>query len=158
MIDIEKISRYPRDYASDEELWASYEKGVIRSYEDFIRKGHSWCWCLVGNIAEEHEFGEAHEILRGTKQFSPGAKVYMAPVQWGDGYEKTVVIGLPRHGGNFIEIVTRTKYITNIRMKKVFRPAVLRRMCTSPYEWWSDQDCDRDRIIGYLERLAPEEA
>jgi len=65
---------------------------------------------------------------------------------------------MPRHGGKYIEIVTRSKYVTNFRMKKVFRPAVLERMCASPYEWWSDRDSDRDRIITYLERFAPEEA
>ncbi len=42
-----------------------------------------WRWCLVGNIIGAHEHGENKEIRIGTKQFQPGAKVYMAPSNWG---------------------------------------------------------------------------
>lgn len=52
-----------------------------------------WVWALVCNAVEEHEFGEEHEIKRWTKHFFPGAKTYVAPPQWGDGFENVVVIG-----------------------------------------------------------------
>jgi hypothetical protein len=32
-------------------------------------------WCLVGNVVEKHPFGDAEEILGGSKQFTPGTKV-----------------------------------------------------------------------------------
>src|SRR5690349_24575027 len=49
-------------------------------------------WCLVGNIVDQHYFGEEKQIKIGTKQFSPGTKVYCFPPQWGDGYEKIKVV------------------------------------------------------------------
>ena len=61
-----------------------------------LDKDKKWRWCLVGNIVKDHAYGESKEILIGTKHFQPGAKVYMAPANWGDGYEKIVVIGCPR--------------------------------------------------------------
>lgn len=41
-----------------------------------------WQWCLVGNIVGEHEHGEAHELRYGTKQFRPGAKVFVNLVRY----------------------------------------------------------------------------
>jgi hypothetical protein len=38
-------------------------------------------WCLVGNIVEEHRFGESKELRRGSKHFTPGTKVYCLPPQ-----------------------------------------------------------------------------
>lgn len=46
-----------------------------------------WQWCLVGNIVGEHEHGEAHEFKCGTKQFRPGAKVFVNLVYGGMGDE-----------------------------------------------------------------------
>ena len=90
-----------------------YQFEAFHSYEEYIYQGHTWCWCLVGNITEKHEYGEEHEIKYGTKHFSRGTKVYLAPAQWGDGYENIVVIGMPRHQKKFIEVITRSKYIEN---------------------------------------------
>lgn len=131
---------------------------VYSSLEEYTARGHNWCWCLVGNIVKEHEYGEEHEIRYGTKQFSYRTKVYLAPIQWGDGYENVIVIGLPRHGYKIIEIVTKSKYIENFRMQKVYKPAILKRMCLSKYRWWGDTESDRRDIIEYLETRAPDEA
>lgn len=114
-----------------------------------------WRWCLVGNIVESHEYGEDHEIKIGTKQFMPGAKIYLAPVQWGDGYENVIVIGKPRHRRGMIEIVMRRKYITNYRLQKVFQPAVLERIEKSKYLWWGEPVKDREEIIEVLNWLNP---
>lgn len=62
---------------------------------------------------QEHEYGEKREIKYGTKHFSCGTKVYLAPGQRGDGYENIVVIGLPRYGDKYIEVVMRCAYIEN---------------------------------------------
>jgi len=120
------------------------------SYDEYSDDGHNWCWCLVGNIVSEHEYGEEHELKHGTKHFSRGTKVYLAPVQWGDGYEKIIVIGLSRYKRNYIEVITRFDYVENIRIQKVYKPAVLERMCSSSYRWWNDTEEDRVDIIGYL--------
>lgn len=155
MIEINFISKNAADYVSLDDFKEKYNSAVAKSYEDYLNSGHSWCWCLVGNIVEQHEYGEQHEIKCGTKQFSPGAKVYLAPTQWGDGYEKIVVIGLPRHGGKYIEIITSSKYIENLRIQKVFKPAVLKRMCSSKWRWWGDTDNDRCIIEHYIEFSRP---
>ena len=84
--------------------------------------------------------------------------MYLAPAQWGDGYENIVVIGLSRYKKKYIEVITRSAYIENLRMKKIYSPVILKRMCTSQYRWWGDTDADRDSIIEYLENRNPEEA
>lgn len=117
-----------------------------------------WCWCLVGNIVEKHEFGEAHEIRYGTKHFSPGAKVFINLIYGGFGHDKIQVIGIPRHKRNYIEIVIPRAYVENFRIQKVFKPAVLKRMNNSKWTWWGKTDADRDEIIKVLEWLNPQEA
>lgn len=158
MIEIMEISHSAEDYISLNEFYEKYKTIIAESYEVFIEQGHSWCWCLVGNIVKEHEYGEEHEIKYGTKHFSRGTKVFLAPVQWGDGYEYIVVIGMPRYGNKYIEVITRSKYIENYRMKKVYKPAILKRMCISQYRWWGDTEKDRKEIMEYLETRAPKEA
>src|SRR5688500_15445031 len=84
-------------------------------------------WCLVGNVVDEHEFGETKEVRRGSKHFTPGTKVYCLPPQW-DGHEKTVVVGLARGSRRWITVVMPTFLITGWRAKVVYKPAVLRRL------------------------------
>ncbi len=158
MIEIFEISKIAEDYESADDFHDKYQTALAKSYDEYINNGHSWCWCLVGNIVESHEFGEEHEIRYGTKQFSHGTKVYLAPAQWGDGYENIVVIGLPRHRSKLIEVVTRSEYVENYRMKKVFKPEVLKKMCSSQRIWWGDTENDRIKIVSYLEHLAPKKA
>lgn len=107
-----------------------------------------WRWCLVGNVVKTHPFGDSKEERRGTKQFAPGAKVYCAPGQWGDGYEQIVVIGHPRHGKHLIQVVMPSKRIENFRVQKVFKPAVLNIMKQNIYRWWDNSDSDYELICG----------
>ena len=158
MIEITGISHRAGDYDSLEAFYEKYKTATANSYEAFVEQGHSWCWCLVGNIVREHEYGEQREIRFGTKQFSRGTKVFLAPAQWGDGYENIVVIGLPRYGNRYIEVITRFKYIEHFRIQKVYKPAILKRMCLSQYRWWGDTEKDREVIIRLLESLSPEYA
>ncbi len=156
------MKRYanPYRYGTPEydEYEIEYKKTKVKSYDDYVEKGHEWCWGLVGNIKQEREYGEDHEIRTGTKCFSGGAKVYIAPVQWGDGGENVVVIGVPRYGKRNIEIITRSNYIENYRMKKVYKPEIIKLMCSSEHYWWNDTDQDREQIISYLRYFNPEEA
>ena len=123
-----------------------------------ISSGQEWQWCLVGNIVEEHEYGEDHEIRYGNKQFRPNAKVFINLVYGGMGHENILVIGIPRHSRRYIEIVIARKYVKYFRMQKVWKPAVLRRMEQSSWDWWGSTDLARDRLIKVLEWLNPEEA
>ena len=145
-------------FRSIEELEEYLEKEEtlrIKSYEEYLEKGHEWCWSLVGNIVAEHEFGEEKEIKKGTKHFSSRTKVYLAPAQWGDGYERVIVIGLARKSRKYIEVVMQTKYIENFRMQKIYKPAIVRRMISSENTWWGDTDGDQNEIKEYLEILVP---
>jgi hypothetical protein len=85
-------------------------------------------WCLVGNVVEAHAFGEAKEVRRGSRHFTPGTKVYCLPPQWGDGYEKVVAVGLARGSRRWVTVVMPRRLITNWRAKVVYKPAVLRRL------------------------------
>ncbi len=85
-------------------------------------------YCLVGNIVEEHAFGESRELLQGTKHFTSGTKVYCLPPQWGDGYEKAIVVGICRKSRRWITVVIPTKLITNWRAKAVYKTTVQRRI------------------------------
>lgn len=117
-----------------------------------------WQWCLVGNIVGAHPYGETREVRYGNKQFRPNAKVYVNLVYGGMGHESILVIGMPRHLKKYIEIVIARKYVENFRLRKVFQPAVLKRMEQSKWDWWGNTDQARDRIIKVLEWLNPEEA
>lgn len=117
-----------------------------------------WQWCLVGNIVEQHEYGENHEIRYGTKQFRPKAKVYVNLVYGGMGHENILVIGRPRRTYKYIEVVTARRYVENFRLQKVYKPAILRRMERSEWDWWGNTDSARDDLIGILRWLNPAEA
>ena len=70
-----------------------------------------WIWSLVGNIVEEHTWGEHGEIKQGTRHFPPGAKVYCFPPMWADGYQNIQVIGKPRRTKNLITIIIPSKLV-----------------------------------------------
>lgn len=78
-------------------------------------KGLEWRWCLVGNIVEQHPYGQEHVIMRGNKQFRPGAKVYINLVYGGMGHEAVLVVGKPRRSFQLIETGTdvQTKCMRN---------------------------------------------
>lgn len=136
--------------------WEEYYPSEDLKEERYHREELEWRWCLVGNIVEEHPFGEDKEIRHGTKHFAPGAKVYCAESMWGDGYESIGVLGIPRHGRKYIEIIMERKKIENFRIQKVFKPAVLEIMKQQHYSWWGNSDEDYDTIMQYLKFLNPE--
>lgn len=117
-----------------------------------------WRWCLVGNIVGEHEYGEDHELRCGTKQFRPGAKVFVNLIYGGMGHECILVIGTPRRSRRYIQIVISRKYVCNFRLQKVFKPVILKQMNQSKWKWWGNTDSDQDELLRALEWLNPSEA
>ena len=103
-------------------------------------KGLEWRWCLVGNIVDQHPYGQEHTIMRGNKQFRPGAKVYINLVYMGMGSEAVLVIGKPRRSSRLIEIAVKRKLICSFRVQKVFDPAVLKKMDASEHSWYGCAD------------------
>ncbi len=128
----------------DQFEWAG--KGMEQVSEE-ISAEQEWRWCLVGNIVGEHEHGENHELKYGTKQFRPGAKVFINLVYGGMRHENIFVIGIPRHSHRYIEIVIARKYVENFRLQKVFKPAVLKRMEQSNWDWPDNTDSTRDGLL-----------
>ena len=116
--------------------------------ENRIHADQEWQWCLVGNITEKHEYGEEHTIRYGNKQFRPDAKVYINLVYGGMGHENILVIGMPRHSSQYVEIVIARKYVCNFRAQKVFKPAVLKKMKDSEWDWWGNSDEAYQTITG----------
>ncbi|HRI26715.1 MAG TPA: hypothetical protein PK239_11555 [Chitinophagales bacterium] len=108
-------------------------------------------WCLVGNIIDEHYFGEHKEVKRGTKHFLPNTKVYCFPSLWGDGYEDVKVIGRHRKSKTYISIIMPSKYITNWRIQKVYSPYI--RSTMQANYGWRNSDEDKNVILGMLEWL-----
>ena len=109
-------------------------------------------YCLVGNIVAEHEFGSEREIKSGTKQFTPGTKVYCLPPQWGDGYEKAIVVGICRKSRRWITVVMQTRHITNWRAKSLYTPAVLKRL-RDGFDGFNRQWQSRDEVDQWVAGL-----
>ncbi len=96
-------------------------------------------WCLVGNIKENIRDNE-----KGSKHFSSGTRVYCFPEKWGDGYKKIKVLGKHRKCNKNITIIIPANHITNWRLKKVYKPWVIKRMVAQ--EGWSNRDIDKSKI------------
>ena len=56
-----------------------------------------------------------------------------------------------------IEIVIRSKNIENYRIKKVYKPEIIKLMCSSKYYWWNDTDYDKKQIMEFLKYWNPKE-
>ena len=126
-------------------------------YWDYIKanKLPEWIWCLVGNVIDEHPFGEDHTVVHGTRHFSPGTKVYCLPVQWGDGYEKIAVLGKHRGSRGLIRIVMSRELIHNFRCQKVFSPYVIKRMYVRSdhgmnFKGWGQSEAEHETILSLL--------
>lgn len=114
-------------------------------------------WCLVGNIVDEHPYGEDAEVRSGSKQFTPGTKVYCLPPQWGDGYERVIAVGRCRESRRWITVVTRAALITNWRAKAVHKEAVLLRL-KDGFDGFKRQWTSRKEVEEYAEFLRRGEA
>lgn len=110
---------------------------------DVSKNSEEFVWSLVGNIVDEHEFGEEKEIRRGTKHFSPGTKVYCIPEFGGLGHERITAIGIPRKSSRNIKVVLPSKLITNWRTKKVFHRHILA-LLTDNWNWRDNEKSKKE--------------
>jgi len=81
-------------------------------------------WTLVANIKQEISYCQGKLQTRyGTKQFSPGTKVYI--IDWYAGMcQDITVIGLSRDTKKLITIVIRAEWVENFRVKLCYNPKV----------------------------------
>jgi hypothetical protein len=113
------------------------DDAATRGSED--RDGQLLAFCVVANVAAETAHGEdGLDIRRGIKHFTAGAKVWVLPIQWGDGGEKLIVVGRHRgSAGPYIRMVISRAHLTNLRVRPIYSPRLLH-MLTKPYR--HDQD------------------
>lgn len=106
-------------------------------------------WTLVANIKQEISYGEGKLQTRiGTKQFSPGTKVYI--IDWFAGMcEDITVIGLTRDTKRLITIVIRAEWIENLRVKLCYNPKV----CSKIIAYFDKEETGMQR---YTERFIKE--
>ena len=161
--DIKKMFRPDYDFGRRKKKTTPSTEG---DYWDYVEtnKLPEWIWCLVGNVIDEHPFGEDHTVVHGTRHFSPGTKVYCLPVQWGDGYEKIAVLGKHRGSRGLIRIVMSRELIHNFRCQKVFSPYVIKRMYVRSnhgmnFKGWGQSEAEHETILSLLPWLntTPEE-
>jgi len=110
-------------------------------------------WCLVGNIADTNTQNETNG---GSRHFQAGKKVYCLPPQWGDSYENIKVIGRHRDSNSYICIVMHSKYITNWRHQKVYRPYILNVMHSQ--FGWKDNEESKKFILELVQVLSERES
>ena len=83
-------------------------------------------WCIAANIIRERRYGpEGQEIRRGTKQFAPGAKVYIVSFFWGMGGENLTVVGRQRRSHRYITLSMKSKWLVNWRVELLYSPHVI---------------------------------
>lgn len=98
-------------------------------------------FCVVAKVAEETASGEGGlDLRRGVKHFTPGAKVWVLPPQWGDGGEKLIVVGHHRgaHGRGLARMVISRRHLTGFRVQGVYSPAVIRALTRPLAEFGND--------------------
>lgn len=96
-----------------------------------------WIWCLVANVRDypvDDYFKVVKTKRRGTKHFGPGTRVYVYPIQWGDGWERVVVIGRKKGSKRLIRKIMAGDMLDNYRLKKVYSPTVISWMCGKRFE------------------------
>jgi uncharacterized protein (TIGR02996 family) len=93
-------------------------------------------WCVAANAVLERPYGPGGaETRRGTKHFTPGAKVYVFDFFWGMGGEQVTVIGRHRKAGRYITLSMCAAHLANWRAELVYAPAVIRRITESGGEF-----------------------
>lgn len=105
-------------------------------------------YSVVANVAAETAQGVGGlDVRAGIRHFAAGAKVWVLPVQWGDGGEHVAVAGRHRgSAGPYIRMVVPRRHLTSYRVKAIHSPALMRAL-TRPWKHhdsgprlWQDRD------------------
>jgi hypothetical protein len=115
------------------------------------KDGKTYLECVVGNIIGRHVFGEQREIKNGIKHFRAGTKVYCVFMYGGMGHEEVRVMGKHRKSFRMIDIVIRTHYIKNFRVRKVYDPYVIDFLKKYPTSF--DASYESEEFLLYLNTL-----
>lgn len=114
-------------------------------------------FAVVANVVDETAHGPGGlDLRRGLRHFAAGAKVWVLPVQWGDGGEKVIVIGRHRGTGGrgYARIVTGRRHLAGFRVAAIYSPALMRAI-TQPFmgsgdgpALWASRD-DAETMAAY---------
>jgi|CXWL01.1.fsa_nt_gi hypothetical protein len=86
-------------------------------------------WCVAANVLAVRTFGPGGAEKRsGTKQFAPGAKVYVFDFFWGMGGDDVTVIGHQRRTKRYITLVMRAAHLANWRTELVYSPHAIKQI------------------------------
>jgi len=111
-----------------------------------------WRYCVVGNIVKTHV--DENGILRyGTPAFKGGARVYLVRNFWEYPRKEIAVLGLSR-GKRYQMKDVSPDLIENVRVRKVYKPAVVGLMSDIEYLpcWWGSTKKEKKDAQAFVER------
>jgi hypothetical protein len=110
-------------------------------------------FCVTASVAQETAHGEGGlDVRRGVRHFAAGAKVWVLPVQWGDGGEAVIVVGYHRgsRGKRYARLVMPRRHLTGFRVQGIYSPALLRALTEpkkrhrqSPLLWQTREEAEQ---------------
>lgn len=127
-------------------------------------------WCLTARVKDENTLGEDHRVVRGTRHFAPGTKVWLHVPNWD---ERVGAIGVPRYSDKLIRVVMDVKKLEGFDVEMVHDREILAALAhpyrTQPFTGlarievgrgtWDATDDGKERIlrcIKWLEQLTAE--
>lgn len=156
------------DGQMSEVLGFSHEEEFYTGLSQAIATGpkiSAWTWCLTATVRAENVIGEDKRLVRGTRHFRPGTKVFLHPPNWED---RVAAIGIPRYTNKYVRIVMSVRKLEHFSLEKVSDPELVAALLcpyeTSPFVrmapnyvggTWDQSDECKQRIedeIAYLTR------
>jgi hypothetical protein len=103
-------------------------RGYYEKLGKYVAEGPvvpEWAWCLVGKIVDRNTVGRGHRVVRGTRHFAPGTKVYCPCELGGNGWERICVIGVPRYSDKLVSMMIPATKICDFHLEKVTDKTVI---------------------------------
>lgn len=135
----------PRLYATtNENDLSSHRKNIVAIRSKFALNGHfimsmpqgvlphecaSFC---SATVRDENVIGEDKRLVRGTRHFQPGTKVFLHPPNW-DG--RVAAVGIPRYTDKYVRIVMSVRKLEHFSLEKVSDPELVAAL-QYPHSGW----------------------
>ena len=123
---------------------SSHRKNIVAIRSKFALNGHfimsmpqgvlpheraSFCFATV---RDENVIGEDKRLVRGTRHFRPGTKVFLHPPNWED---RVAAIGIPRYTNKYVRIVMSVRKLEHFSLEKVSDPELVAAL-QYPHSGW----------------------
>lgn len=108
----------------------------------------AWIWCVVGNIHTDQPSGENNSAGRGTRQFSPGTRVYFYPEASDHAIRRrsAPVLGKQSGQSTLVRSVIGFDCVEKLRVKQVHDGHVIGAMVRG---WLSSEIAGSPRVYGW---------